>query len=323
MARIIQIGSEVIVTESVGLIPGGRRYVTVDVFTQHLFGDNPLAVVFDARGLTSAQMQAIVREFNYSETTFILPPRDSEHTAKVRIFTSRTEVPFAGHPNVGTAVALAKELEARGGSLPDRFIFEQTAGLVPIRLLREGGAVVGAELTVPEPLCLGSKVSMDDAAACVTLSSQDIATSTHPPQVISMGLPFLVMELASHDALRRAKPNAIVHERVLPVVGTDAVFAYVRGSDACCLHARMFAPLDATNEDPATGSAAGATIALLTQLRPESDTDLMWRIEQGIDMGRPSLILGRTEKRAGVVTAVRVAGHAVLVMRGVLRSAAA
>lgn len=309
-------------TDSVGMIPGGRRYVTVDVFTQQLFGGNPLAVVFDARGLTTAQMQAIATEFNYSETTFILPPHDSEHTAQVRIFTARVEVPFAGHPNVGTAVALAKELEARGVSPPERFTFEEAAGLVPIRLLREGGAVVGAELTAPQPLSVGSQVSVDDAAACVTLSSQEIATSTHPPQVISVGLPFLVMELTSRDALRRAKPNAIVHERVLPLVGTDAVFAYVRGSDAGHLHARMFAPLDATIEDPATGSATGATIALLTQLRPEADADLTWRIEQGVDMGRPSLIVGRTEKRAGVVTSVCVAGHAVLVMHGVLRTSA-
>lgn len=307
-------------TDSVGLIPGGRRYVTVDVFTRQLFAGNPLAVVFDARELTTAQMQAIATEFNYSETTFILPPRDSQHTAQVRIFTARIEVPFAGHPNVGTAVALAKELEARGCIPPERFVFEEAAGLVPIRLLREGSTVVGAELTAPEPLSVGSEVSVDDAAACVTLSPQEIATSTHPPQVISVGLPFLAMELASRDALRRAKPNAIVHERVLPVVGTDGVFAYVRGSDAGQLHARMFAPLDATIEDPATGSAAGAAIALLTQLKPEADADLAWRIEQGVDMGRPSLILGRTEKRAGVVTAVRVAGHAVLVMHGVLRT---
>lgn len=307
-------------TDSVGLMPGGRRYVTLDVFTQQLFGGNPLAVVFDAQGLTTAQMQAIASEFNYSETTFILPPHTSEHTAQVRIFTARMEVPFAGHPNIGSAVALAKDFEARGISPPERFIFEQAAGLVPIRLLREGGAVTSAELTAPEPLSVGSEVSVDNAAACVTISPEEIATSTHPPQVISVGLPFLVMELISRDGLRRAKPNAAVHERVLPKVGTDAVFAYVRGSEVGHLHARMFAPLDAIIEDPATGSATGATIALLTQLRPEADADLTWRVEQGVDMGRPSLIVGRTEKRAGVLTAVCVAGHAVPVMHGVLRT---
>ena len=309
-------------TDSVRPVSGGRRYVTVDVFTQQVFGGNPLAVVLDAQGLTTAQMQAIASEFNYSETTFVLPPRDPNHTAHVRIFTARIEVPFAGHPNVGTAVALAKGIEARGISPPERFLFEEAAGLVAIQLLRESGAVVGAELTAPEPLTVGSKVSIDDAAACVTLSPQEIVTSTHPPQVVSVGLPFLVVELTSRDALRRARPDAAVHERVFPPIGTDGVFAYVRGSEVGQLHARMFAPLDATVEDPATGSATGAAIALLTQLRPETDTDLTWRIEQGVDMGRPSLIVGRTEKRAGVVTAVRIAGHAVLVMQGVLQTSA-
>lgn len=299
-----------------------RRYVTVDVFTRQLFGGNPLAVVFDAQGLETAQMQAIATEFNYSETTFILPPRDSSHTAQVRIFTARTEVPFAGHPNIGTAVALARELETRGGSRPERFVFEEAAGLVPIRLLREDNAVVAAELTAPEPLSVGPEVSVEDAAACASVAPEEIATATHPPRVISVGLPFLVMELTSRQALRRAKPSATAHERVLPAIGTDAVFAYVRGADAGHLHARMFAPLDATVEDPATGSAAGAAIALLTQLRPEADADLRWSIEQGVDMGRPSLILGRTEKRAGAVTAVRVAGHAVLVMSGTLQTPA-
>jgi trans-2,3-dihydro-3-hydroxyanthranilate isomerase len=302
---------------------GGRRYVTVDVFTRQVFGGNPLAVVLDAQGLTAAQMQAIATEFNYSETTFVLPPRDPDHTAQVRLFTARTEVPFAGHPNIGTAVALARELEARGGSPPDRFMFEEAAGLVTMRLLREDGAVVGAELTAPQPLAVLSPVSVDDAAACVTLSPREIATSTHPPQVISVGLPFLTAEVTSRDALRRAKPDSLAHERVLPAAGTDGVLVYTRGSGPGHLHARVFAPLDATIEDPATGSAAAATIALLTQLTPEPDADLAWRIEQGVDMGRASLILGQTQKRAGVVIAVRIAGHVVPVMHGVLRTSAA
>lgn len=306
-------------TRSIELEHGGRRYVTLDVFTQRCFGGNPLAVVLDARGLTKPEMQAIATEFNYSETTFVFPPREPDHTAQVRIFTSRTEVPFAGHPNIGTAVALAGELEAQGSRPPERFVFEEAAGLVPIRLLRDGGgAVVGAELTAPERLYVGSTIPVADAAATVSLSPGEVVTSTHSPQVISVGLPFLVMELASRDALRHAKPDAAAHERVLPPIGTDAVFAYVHGSEPGDLHARMFAPLDATTEDPATGSASGATIALLAQLQPEPDADRPWRIEQGVDMGRPSLILGRTQKQGGVVTAVHVAGYAVHVMRGVV-----
>jgi trans-2,3-dihydro-3-hydroxyanthranilate isomerase len=311
-----------------------RRYVTIDVFTDRTFGGNPLAVVLDAEGLTTPQMQSIATEFNYSETTFVLPPRDARHTALVRIFTPRIEVPFAGHPNIGTAVVLAQELEARAraqnkdkdededkgqGMEPLlRFVFEEAAGLVFIELLREGGTVVGAELTVPEALSVGASVSVDDTAACLSLASNEIGTAVHAPQVVSVGLPFLVTEVVSRDALRRAKPDLKIHERVLPPIGTDSIFAYVRGTAACALQARCFMPLDATVEDPATGSATAATIALLATLQPERSGEHRWRVEQGVDMGRPSLLLGRTEKRDGRVTAVHVAGHAVPVMRGSL-----
>jgi trans-2,3-dihydro-3-hydroxyanthranilate isomerase len=297
-----------------------RRYVTVDVFTKQVFGGNPLSVVLDAEGLTTSQMQAIATEFNYSETTFVLPPRDASHTAHVRIFTARAEVPFAGHPNVGTAVVLAQELEAKGNSPVDRFLFEEAAGLVPIRLLRENGKVVGAEFTAPEPLSVRSSVSVDDAAECLSLAPADISIATHQPRVLSVGLPFLVTELTIRDALRRAKPSLLAHERVLPPIGTDAIYAYVRGAGMGELHARTFAPLDASVEDPATGSATAATVAHLTALHPERDTELAWRVEQGVDMGRPSLLLGRTEKRDGLVMAVHIAGYAVRVMHGELNA---
>jgi trans-2,3-dihydro-3-hydroxyanthranilate isomerase len=299
-----------------------RRYVTVDVFTQRAFGGNQLAVVLDAQGLSAAQMQALAAEFNYAETTFVLPPWAAAHTAHVRIFTPRTELPFAGHPNVGTAVVLARHREAQGDPPFERMLFEEAAGLVPIRVLRDGDAIVGAELTAPEALRLGSKVSALDAAECLSLSVADVALSCHPPIVASVGLPFLVAELANQDALRRARPNTLTHERILPPLGTDAIFAYCRGSAPQELHARMFSPLDGINEDPATGSAAAATVSLLAALRPDRDEEVAWRIEQGIEMGRPSLVFGRTDKRDGVVTAVHIAGHAVQVMSGLIDLAA-
>jgi trans-2,3-dihydro-3-hydroxyanthranilate isomerase len=297
-----------------------RRYITVDVFTDRVFGGNPLAVVLDAQGLKKPQMQVIATEFNYAETTFVLPPRDPEHSAHVRIFTPRTEVPFAGHPNVGTAVVFAREWEreheANGGPPLDRLIFEEAAGLVPIRLIRQNGAVVGAEFTAPESLTLGPSVSSDDIAACLSLTAADISLANHPPQVLSVGLPFLVTEITTRDALRRAKPNSKTHERVLPPLGTDAIYCYSRGATPQQLHARMFSPLDGIIEDPATGSAAAATISLLAALRPERDAEMSWRIEQGVEMGRPSLLKGRTEKREGTVTAVHIGGFAVQVMSG-------
>jgi trans-2,3-dihydro-3-hydroxyanthranilate isomerase len=294
-----------------------RRYVTVDVFTAAAFGGNPLAVVLDAEGLRTSQMQSIAAEFNYSETTFVLPARDEAHAAQVRIFTPRTEVAFAGHPTVGTAVVLARELEARGASPPASLLLEEGVGPVPVGLTRSAGVVTGAEFQAPRSLESGSQVSREDAAACLSLGAVDLCADP-PPRVLSVGLPFLVVALGSREALRKAKPNLAAHERLLPPIGTDAVFAYAWGEGTEELHARMFAPLDSIVEDPATGSAAAATLAFLAAQRPVRDAQTRWRITQGVDMGRPSLILGRTVKRDGVVTAVHLGGEAVAVMRGSL-----
>src|SRR5260370_5445742 len=208
-----------------------RRYVSADVFTDQMFGGNPVAVVLDAEGLSTAEMQAIALEFNYSETTFVLPPDNPANTAKVRIFTPRTEVPFAGHPNVGTAFVLAREspcAAAAAASAAGIFLFAAAAGLVPLKLLREGGATVGAELRAPEALSRRSFVPREVAAACLSLDPRDIAVQVHAPQIVSVGLPFLVVELGSRDALRRSKPNVAAHAALSPLDGPDAIFAYWR-----------------------------------------------------------------------------------------------
>src|SRR5580658_766399 len=154
-----------------------RRYITVDVFTDRAFGGNPLAVVLDAGSLSTAQMQAIAREFNYSETTFVLPPRDPANDAQVRIFTVRSEIPFAGHPNVGTAFVLATQ----AAKPPARLTFEEGAGLVPVETLQHEGRVVGAELTAPQRLSKLTPFSPVQAAACGSLTADDIRTGGHPP----------------------------------------------------------------------------------------------------------------------------------------------
>jgi trans-2,3-dihydro-3-hydroxyanthranilate isomerase len=298
-----------------------RRYRTVDVFTDRMFGGNPLAVVLDALGLTPAQMQSIAAEFNYAETTFVLPPRDAAHTAQVRIFTPRSEVPFAGHPNVGTAFVLARALAASGQALPERFDFEEGAGIVPVRILREGTNVIGAELTAPAPLTRAAEVGADIAAACLSLPAAEISMAVHAPQVASVGLPFLIAELKSRAALARSRPDLSAHEKHLPGIGVDAIFAYVRAADetGCgILHARMYAPLDGIPEDPATGSATAAMLALLTELAPGEDLECRWRVHQGDDMGRPSILLGATAKRGGALQYVRVGGRCAPVMSGTL-----
>ena len=298
-----------------------RRFVTTDVFTGTMFGGNPLAVVLDAAGLSGEQMQSVAREFNYSETTFVLPPRERAHTAQVRIYTPRVEVPFAGHPNVGTAFVLAREQHRLGLANVGQFVFEEGAGLVPITLLREHGAVVGAELRAPEALTRRSVVTPEAAAACLALPVGDLALSRHAPQVVSVGLPFLVVELGSRAALRAARANVTAHEALLPLDGADCVFTYVREPPATAgaptvLHARMFAPLDGVPEDPATGSATAATIALLSSLDGDARGEQHWRIHQGVDMGRASLLLGRTTPGTDGLDAVYVGGRCVAVLEG-------
>src|SRR6185437_13185337 len=294
-----------------------RRYVTVDVFTDRRFGGNPLAVVLDAEGLTTEQMQGIAREFNYSETTFVLPPLDAAHDAAVRIFTVNSEIPFAGHPNVGTAYVLA----TRAKSPPARLLFEEKAGLVPVEILSEGGNVLSAELTAPQPLKRLTQFSADQAAACLSLAAADVRTDRHAPHVISVGLPFLAVELVSREALRHARPNADAFARTSPVDESDAVYFYTRdvpeGEKPCDVQARMFHPgASGLSEDPATGSATAAAAALLAELEGRADGEFKLRIGQGVDMGRPSLLLTRVVKRGGKVVSVHVGGGCAPMMEG-------
>ncbi|MGY2847218.1 trans-2,3-dihydro-3-hydroxyanthranilate isomerase [Bradyrhizobium sp. USDA 4509] len=296
-----------------------RRYITVDVFTDRAFGGNPLGVVLDAEGLSTEEMQAIATEFNYSETTFVLPPQDKVNDAQVRIFTVRSEIPFAGHPNVGTAFVLA----SRAAKAPARLRFEEKAGLVPVEILSDGGNVVGAELTAPQALQRTNEVSAAAAAACLSLTAADVKTDRHAPQVVSVGLPFLVVEIASREALRRARPDAAAFARTLAEIGRDVVYFYTRDVPASeqplDLQARMFHPgASGLSEDPATGSATAACAALLADIDPARDGELRLRIGQGVDMGRPSLLLTRVRKQGGAITSVHVGGGCVKMMEGTL-----
>ena len=298
-------------------------YMTVDVFTDRQFGGNPLAVVFDAQQLTTEVMQSIAAEFNYSETTFVLPPKKAEHTAHVRIFTPRAEMPFAGHPNVGTAFALARRdpaIAAKG-----RVIFEEGAGLVPVELHFENGRVTGAELTAPEVLSRRSSASVEAVAECLTLKISDVRSARHAPHVVSVGLPFLVTELSSRDALRRARPNLAAFEKLLPLDKADALYLYSMDSTGnepgCDVAARMFAPFDGIVEDAATGSATAAAAALLAALSSDVSSELKLRFLQGVDMGRPSVLSTRVLKQDGKLKSVHVGGRCVPVMNGTLELA--
>jgi len=294
-----------------------RRYITVDVFTDRAFGGNPLAVVLDAGGLSTAQMQAIATEFNYSETTFVLPPQNPGHDAEVRIFTPVRELPFAGHPNVGTAFVLAR----RSNEPWPRLLFEEKAGIVPVEIWREQGEVVGAELTAPQPLARLAKLSAEEVAACLSLTADGIKTDRHVPEAVGVGTPFVVAELHSRDALRRANPDAAAFGRTLPRGGAFSVYFYTRDIPAaeagCDLQARMFMRgTGGFSEDPATGSATVAAAALLATLDPLRDGELKLTVGQGFDMGRPSILRTTVEKEGGALLNAYVGGNCVQMMEG-------
>lgn len=290
------------------------RYFICDVFTDTRFGGNQLAVLPEATGLSDRQMQQIAREFNFPESTFVFPP-EAGHTRKVRIFTPATEMPFAGHPNVGTAFVLATAGELGPVEDSTAITFEEKAGLVPITIQKQDGRI-RCELKAPQRLSLGKAVSAEMLAEAVSLDAGDIVTRTHPPQVASVGLPFLIAEIKDRDALKRARAHAPGLEAIQAQGITPDVHLYIHSGDEFDIRARMFAPFDGVPEDPATGSANCALAELLTTHKPEQDGRFQWRIAQGVELGRPSILAARTEKRNGEVVGTWIGGDCVLVSEG-------
>jgi trans-2,3-dihydro-3-hydroxyanthranilate isomerase len=292
-------------------------FYTCDVFTDRQFGGNQLAVIPDARGLSAEQMQQIAHEFNYSETTFVWPAQKG-HDRSVRIFTPAREVPFAGHPNIGTAFVLASS-GLLGEISESRVItFEEEAGLVEVRIEKKNEERLWCELLAPQSLTLGQVVMPELAAPVLSLDVADIGLKVHPPCVAGVGLPFLVIELNSQAALEQARFNLTVMESLQEMDITADVLLYFRTSGAVDIKARMFAPLDGVPEDPATGSANCALAALLTHYDPVDSGQFSWKISQGVEMGRPSVLHARTQKTSGKVTATWIGGDSVMVSKGEL-----
>ncbi|HWA46846.1 MAG TPA: PhzF family phenazine biosynthesis protein [Dongiaceae bacterium] len=290
-------------------------YVIVDVFADAPLHGNPLAVVFDADGLSGAQMAALGREFNLSETAFILKPRDPAHTAQVRIFTPMEEVPFAGHPNIGAAFALA-----RHAKLPsDDLAFDELAGLVRLRLMRESGAIVGASLQAPQPLTTQPAPGAEVFAAALSITLQDVVTTTHEPLIATVGLPFAFVELESLEALGRIRVHLPAFDKVRDR-GILAIHAYVKEptSTGYRIQARNLSPYDGIIEDPATGSANASLAALLAERDPRADCEIALDVKQGVEMGRSSLLHASAEKRGGKVAPPFVSGRCAQVMQGTL-----
>ncbi|MFN8059050.1 MAG: PhzF family phenazine biosynthesis protein [Vicinamibacterales bacterium] len=295
------------------------RFFICDVFADEPFGGNQLAVLPDAQGLGDEHMQRIAREFNFSESTFVWPAEHG-HTRKVRIFTPTREVPFAGHPNVGTAFALAASGALGTLDGPLSVTFEEKAGLVPISIQRRG-ASIWCELQAPEPLTLGRVIPASVVASALGLAEDDVVTTAHEPVVASVGLPFVMVELRNRDALARARVVSPGFDAISAFGVVPDVHLYTRSGDDFDIRARMFAPFDGVPEDPATGSANCALVGLLAQLDSRTDSHLRWRIAQGVEMRRPSVLDASAEKRGGTVVATRIGGTSVLVAEGTIEVA--
>jgi trans-2,3-dihydro-3-hydroxyanthranilate isomerase len=288
-------------------------YATVDVFAEHRFGGNPLAVFVAAQGLDDAEMQALAAEMNYSETTFVLPPSDPANSARVRIFNRTAEMPFAGHPNVGTGYVLAR----LNADTPDTLRFEEIAGLVTVKIKRDpDGTVAGAEIDAPQPLQLFGDLRPDAIAACLALEPSDLRLAAHPPICASVGIEFVLVEVTG-EALSRAVPDLAAFQRVANDMADGiarlSILLYAREGSA--IRARMFAPLSGTWEDPATGSANAALAALLLSL--DGGDTAAFDVSQGVEMGRPSILKVRAFKAADGIRA-SVAGRSVPVFEGVV-----
>jgi trans-2,3-dihydro-3-hydroxyanthranilate isomerase len=296
-----------------------RRFHTLDVFTETALAGNPLAVVLDADELDDARMQAIAAEFNLSETVFVFEPRNAVNSARVRIFTPKRELPFAGHPTVGAAALIA---DRRAGDLlrvqDIRIVLEEKIGDVVCVARRRKGQALAAYFELPKlPERLDARPpSRTEIAAGLGLESQDIGFAAHEPSLYSAGAPYLFVPVRSLDAVGRAAPGAT------PWATRDgpATFVYTRETarQGSAFHARMFAGAWGVAEDPATGSAVAAFAGVAQAFEAMRDGEHMLVIEQGFEMGRPSLIaLGLTIEN-GVLASATIGGSVVLIGNGSL-----
>jgi trans-2,3-dihydro-3-hydroxyanthranilate isomerase len=294
-----------------------RRYAIYDVFTSQPLAGNQLAVVFDCDGLETARMQAIASEFNLSETTFILPPDDPAHEARVRIFVPVRELPFAGHPTVGSAVALG---ELRHGAGKRAFVLEEQVGNIPCRVeVAESGS--HAEFDLPRlPEQIDFEVAPDLVAAALGLSPQDIGFENHEVSVWTAGVPYVCVPVKRIEAVRNMRLNEAAWLDLVRLPGaiSAAPYIYCPGGNLAGsnFHARMLAPWDGIKEDPATGSAAAALSGAFSRFEALTGGQTRFVIEQGVEMGRPSSIEVTLLMDAGVLSKVSIGGQAVRIAEG-------
>ncbi|KPF66290.1 phenazine biosynthesis protein PhzF [Bosea sp. AAP35] len=297
-----------------------RRFVTLDVFTATPHAGNPLAVVLDSEGLDTEAMQAITREFALSETVFVLAPADASHRAALRIFTPGRELPFAGHPTVGTAVLLALR-DAAEGRAADVIVLEEEVGLVPCAVSVTSPRIGHAVFTLPRlPEELGPPAALALIAGALGLDRREIGFDRHVPSVVSAGVAFTFVPVSSLDALERVRLDTTLWSQAIRPVDEPNAYAYCRrtrdaGHD---FHARMFAPAMGVREDPATGAAVAAFADVIMRFEQPGDGEHRFVIEQGYEMGRPSQITLELTVAGGALVSARIGGAAVMISEGVL-----
>jgi trans-2,3-dihydro-3-hydroxyanthranilate isomerase len=292
-----------------------RRFATLDVFTGRRFSGNPLAVVLDADGLDSTAMQAIAREFNLAETVFVLPPEDPAHRARIRIFTPAVEMPFAGHPTVGTAVLLNR---IDGGGSRD-FVLEQGIGPVPCATASTDGGRGRARFQLARlPRELGEVGTLATIAAALGLAPEEIGLDNFRTSLWSAGISFTFVPVRSLDTIRRCQPDLKHWDAAFTRHERSSAYVFCRETvqAGSAFHARMFAPRLGVYEDPATGSAAAAFAGALLRFVPPVDGERDFPIEQGYEVGRPSLITLSMTVRDGQLAAAAISGEAVTVSDG-------
>lgn len=295
------------------------RYFILDVFSDRVFGGNPLAVVFEGQQLDSATMQSIAAEFNLSETVFVLPTTVPQATHRVRIFTPRAEVPFAGHPSVGSAFLLASLGECDLSVAEPAIVLQEEIGNVVVRVFSEEGRVVSTQMSVPQmPAAVAARIDAADLAVMLSLEPRDLMLDI-PPQAWSCGIPFLYIPVRSIAAARRARLRMDLWERQLQQQAARNVYvlAFETELPGAHIHARMFAPAFGVSEDPATGAAAAALAGLLATAFPNGRNQ--WLIEQGVEMGRTSRLALEYQCGENGLNSVRVGGPSVHVAEGVIQ----
>jgi trans-2,3-dihydro-3-hydroxyanthranilate isomerase len=300
-----------------------HRFLTTDVFTDRIFGGNPLAVFPDATGIPESALQPLAREFNLSETVFVYPPADPQHTRRLRIFTPTSEIPFAGHPTVGTAFVLASLGDILLAGAETRIIFEEGVGPVPVMIRSQDGAPTFAQLTAAKAPEIGPPPpSRSTIAEMLSLELSDLGGGTWAPQPVSCGLPFLIVPLKDRDAVARARLRMDLWESSLRAYWAPDVLIFARDvqKNGSAIRARMFGPVHGIVEDPATGSAATALGAYLAHREPPGSEHLRYVMEQGFEMGRPSILEIEVDRHDHDIAAIRVGGRAVMVAEGRMRS---